>query len=301
MSQTNEETTVAGSQDRSPSSGNRRPYLIVMSGARFGFALEVTSGNVLIGRGEDAQLVLDEDGVSRHHAKVVLLSGNVCLAQDMGSTNGTFVNDERVEAHPLEHGDRIRLGESTWVRFSIEDKIEAQLRAHLFAQATSDPLTGIKNRTAFRDSLTRELAYTRRHGAALSLILFDADHFKNVNDTHGHSVGDFVLKTLAERVSRTIRTEDHFSRVGGEEFALILRGIDREGVVLAAERLRKCIGESPIVYKDIRIFLTISLGCAVFESRRHLRAEDFIQDADGQLYRAKQEGRNRVCLGELSR
>jgi two-component system, cell cycle response regulator len=295
----NEETTVAGNRDRSPSSRSRRAYLIVMSGERIGHALEVISSSVLLGRGDDAGLILDEDGVSRHHAKVVLLSGNVCLVQDLGSTNGTYVNDVRVEAHPLEHGDRIRLGDSAWLRFSIEDKIESDLRAHLFAQATSDPLTGIKNRNAFHDTLTKELAYSRRHNSSLSLIIFDTDHFKELNDTYGHPVGDAVLKAVAERVSKTIRTEDHFSRIGGEEFSLILRGIDRDGVILAAERIRKCIADAPIAHRELSVTLTISLGCATFESKRHQQREDLIQDADQQLYRAKASGRNRSCQCDM--
>lgn len=292
MSDDGEDTTVAGSQERSPGSGRRRPYLIVMSGRRFGYAMPVTKENVLIGRDEEADLFLDEDGVSRHHAKVVLLSGNVCLAQDLGSTNGLFVNDERVEAHPLEHGDSLRLGESAWLRFSVEDKIEAQLRAHLFEQATSDALTGLKNRKAFDDHLKSELAYSKRHSTALSLILFDADHFKRVNDELGHQVGDLVLKELAQRVGQAIRTEDHFSRIGGEEFALVLRGIDPEGALLAAERVRKCIAATPVLAADHEIELTISLGCVTYAPALHGTTSALVQEADEQLYRSKERGRN---------
>lgn len=299
MSDDGDDTTVAGSQERSPGSGRRRPYLIVMSGQRFGYAMPVTKKNVLIGRDEQADLFLDEDGVSRHHAKVVLLSGNVCMAQDLGSTNGLFVNDERVEAHPLEHGDSLRLGESAWLRFSIEDKIEAQLRAHLFEQATSDPLTGTKNRKAFDDHLKREIAYAKRHGTALSLILFDADHFKRINDERGHPVGDAVLKALTERVDKAIRTEDHFSRIGGEEFALVLRGIDHEGVMLAAERVRKCVAKTPIQVAADSIGLTISLGCVTYDPTVHGSVTAFVQEADEQLYCSKERGRNCASQKEL--
>jgi len=289
-----DDTTVAGSDERSPGSGRRRPYLIVMSGRRFGEAIQVTRDNILVGKGPDADLRLEEEGVSRDHAKIVLFPKNVCIVKDLGSTNGTYVNGDEIQAHPLEHGDQIRVGTSTLLRFSIEDAIESQLREHLFSQATSDPLTGIKNKKAFDDELIRNLAYSRRHGEELSIVLFDADHFKRVNDEHGHSVGDEVLKELTERVTKTIRVEDHFSRVGGEEFALVLRGIDTVGAGQAAERIRVAVSQTPFSVADKMLDVTISLGCATFDKARHARSEDLLQEADRELYRAKGTGRNCV-------
>lgn len=294
MNETKDDTTVAGSDERTPGSASRKPYLIVISGPRFGDAVPVTKENVLVGRDPVSQLSLEQEDISFHHAKVIVLPRDIYMVKDLGSTNGTFVNEEKIDNFPLEHGDVIRIGLSTRLRFSLEDTIESRLREHLVSQATSDPLTGLKNKQGFTDELQRAFAFSRRHGEALSLILFDADHFKLINDQYGHNIGDAVLRELGARIKSIIRSEDYLSRIGGEEFALILRGIDKFGAVQVAERVRRVIADQAISADEQLISLTISVGCATFNALAHDTPEALLLEADERLYAAKAAGRNQV-------
>jgi diguanylate cyclase (GGDEF)-like protein len=168
------------------------------------------------------------------------------------------------------------------------------LLRQLYESSTRDALTGAHNRVHFDERLRTELAYAVRHGTALSLALFDIDHFKRVNDTHGHLAGDQVLRHVARIAARQLRAEDMFARYGGEEFAVILRGIDLSGCVRVAERLRSTIEVLPTGFEKRVIPVTISVGCAMFDDAPERRGESLVARADSRLYAAKRTGRNRV-------
>lgn len=294
MGNDNEDTTVAGPPERASTPGEKKPFLVVLSGTGLGQSRRIDGLSCVMGRGASVDLLLDDEGISREHAKVVLLPHGLVLIKDLNSTNGTFVNGNRVEAHPLEDGDRIRLGSNTTIRFGLEDEFEVSVRLHLFAAATRDALTGAHNRRAFDEELVRSAAYSRRHNQSFSLIVFDLDHFKKVNDTHGHVAGDEVLQAVSRRIVETIRVEDFFSRIGGEEFAVILPGINLDAALLAAERIRRAVCGFPIVGKQATISVTVSLGVAQFDPEKHLKVQDLVGQADESMYLAKEGGRNRV-------
>ncbi len=163
----------------------------------------------------------------------------------------------------------------------------------LETQATTDALTGVYNRIKFNTSLTMEMARSRRYQSPLTLILFDIDHFKTVNDTYGHSAGDNVLKRLAKRVQANIRETDIFARWGGEEFVILAPGLSLMGAVQLAEKLRSNIEESDFV-KPRKI--TLSFGVAAFKEGDS--STILINRADAALYRAKESGRNQVQYSE---
>src|SRR5262249_17868378 len=145
-------------------------------------------------------------------------------------------------------------------------------------------------------TLERELNRALRYGRAMSLVMFDIDHFKQINDTHGHLAGDYVLRELANVVSQNIRREDIFARYGGEEFSLVLPEIEAEGAQQVCEKLRSKIEEKHFVFAQKRIKVTVSLG--IRTTRRNetdITGTEFIAQADAKLYQAKQSGRNRVC------
>src|SRR5690606_37182452 len=247
-----------------------------------------------IGRAQDADFRLDDEGISRHHAKVVVLPHGVVLLKDLGSTNGRFVNDEQVAAHPLREGDRVQHGANITLKFGLEDDIEANVRQQLFTAATRDPLTNAHNKRSFEEQMVHAMAFSRRHKQALSLITFDVDHFKRVNDQHGHLAGDDILRGVAALFQKEIRLEDSLARVGGEEFCVILPGIDLAHGVLAAERLRRTLEDTVLDTSAGPIQITVSLGVAEFDAMRHASLDTLLTEADGRLYEAKKSGRNRV-------
>lgn len=289
-----EETTVARGDDAILKPGERRPYLLVLSGSGIGRALKLEKRSYVLGRGQDVDFRLDDEGISRKHAKVVLLPQGVVMLKDLGSTNGTFVNDRRIDAHPLNEGDRVQLGASATLKFGFEADVEAQVREQLFTAATRDPLTGVHNKRSFEEQMVRAIAFSRRHKQPLSLIAFDVDHFKRVNDTFGHIAGDRVLQGVAARFSQELRVEDSLARVGGEEFCVILPGIELANGILAAERLRVAIEKTPFDTDEGAIPVSVSLGVAQFDPVAHPSLGDLVAEADAHLYEAKHAGRNQV-------
>lgn len=274
--------------------GDKQPYLVVLTGKSAGRSFRLEGNSCTVGRGAEADFLLDDDGISRLHARVLLGADGRIKVKDLKSTNGTFVNDRRVEVHNLEDGDNIRLGAETTIRYALEDETAANMRERLFASATHDPLTGVSNKRAFDDHAVRAVAYSRRHKAPLSLVIFDIDHFKSVNDKHGHLVGDEVLKQVASRVLSAIRVEDTLCRIGGEEFAVLLPGIDHENGLLAADRVRTVISRDPFPSASGDLDISISLGVATFDSAKHAGIEQLVVEADKFLYEAKTHGRNCV-------
>ncbi len=160
--------------------------------------------------------------------------------------------------------------------------------------ATVDELTQVANRRHFMTLLRSESARTARYDRPLSLLMIDADHFKAVNDTHGHAVGDRVLMMLARTVQEALRESDVLGRIGGEEFAVILPETGLDEAVRVAERIRKEVASRGVETEAGLISLTISLGAAQTHAG-DANVEDLIHRADLAMYRAKEQGRNRVC------
>jgi two-component system, cell cycle response regulator len=130
----------------------------------------------------------------------------------------------------------------------------------------------------------------------LSLVMFDIDHFKKVNDTHGHLAGDHALVTLAALIAQTIRKEDVFARYGGEEFAVICRGVDLGGAHLFGERIRSRVEAMKFAYNGIQLSMTLSVGVATVTELGMRQMLDLIGITDDALYQAKRQGRNRVIV-----
>ena len=254
------------------------------------FVLDVSP--MRIGRGNDNHIVLEGDSVSRKHTHIES-RGNVWWAVDDGSTNGTYVNDEQiVREMGLANGDRIKVGPTIFKYLSGQD-VEAQYHEEIYRMTIIDGLTQAHVKRYLLEALEKEIIRARRHARELAFIMFDIDHFKKINDFHGHLAGDFVLKELARIVQGRIRRDEVFARYGGEEFAIILPETNMEGAKALADGLREKVEASSFVFQNEQIKVTISIGVTIL-AEHDRTSTDIIKSADAKLYDAKRSGRNKV-------
>ncbi|HEY2369333.1 MAG TPA: GGDEF domain-containing protein [Polyangiaceae bacterium] len=290
------ERTLVGAADPSPG-GPKVAVLTIQAGAEAGriLPLERDKPNMLGREDSECTMTFDDARLSRVHARIVAVNGEWMLT-DQGSTNGTFVNDVRVVKHAqLADGDRVVLGGSVSLRFALVTDEERQALMRVYEAAVHDGLTGVLNRKALDQRLQGEIAFAVRHDAPLSVVMLDVDHFKVVNDTHGHPAGDAVLREVAARLTRALRTEDVLGRYGGEEFLIVARDITLDRGAQLAERLRVLIDASPVVVEGTAIAVSASFGVASLACCGATRdAPTLLGTADARLYDAKHAGRNRV-------
>jgi two-component system, cell cycle response regulator len=275
-------------------SESRDRYLLVrIEGESLGQVTMLTRDEVVLGRAQTADVCILDSGVSRHHARLVRRRKAYVL-QDMSSANGSYVGGQLTTEKELADGDIIQLGPTVQFRYSVTDAEQQAMLEHLYDASVTDALTGAHNREYFDSRLASELAYAKRHGAPLSLIMLDIDHFKPINDTYGHRVGDQVLVDLVRTSRAALRAEDVFCRYGGEEFAVILRTTDVEQAACVAERIRAIASEFRIEAAGAVFGVTVSLGCSSLKCCNAITAENLISVADRRLYLAKNSRRNRV-------
>jgi two-component system, cell cycle response regulator len=272
-----------------------RAYLVVLAGASVGEMYKIDHDKTVIGRGQKAEVRLLDDGISREHAQVVV-EGNKIYLQDLGSTNGTFCNGLKVDRRELADGDKILVGSTTILKFTYHDNLDEIFQKQMYESALRDGLTKAFNKKYFTDRLESELTFALRHQSPLVLVMFDIDHFKKVNDTHGHQAGDLVLSEISTLLTAALRAEDVFARYGGEEFAVICRGTDVAQAQVVGERMRKAVEKHRFVHEGTHIPITISIGIAALPDPTVKDATDLVSRADKALYQSKHGGRNRVTI-----
>lgn len=286
------EVTVTTERDSlmPPIPGTGKALLILMSGGRRGERALLGDEKFVIGRGSTADMQLESDAVSRQHAHIEKRDLYHVLVDD-GSTNGSYVNYRRIKEKVLEDGDQIQIGESM-LKYLSGDNIETAYHEEFRRLVRRDALTGALNQATYTEELQLALSKAERKKQPLSLVVFDLDHFKRVNDTHGHTAGDLVLSRVGRRVLEVISDPHLFARVGGEEFAIVYAGSGRAAVDFA-ERLRSEFEQMTIEYENSTLSVSASFGVAEYagEAAAELRAL-----ADKKLYQAKQLGRNRVAF-----
>ena len=271
----------------------RTAYLIMIKGRHVGKMYKLGFERVVLGRSGSAEIKIEDQGVSREHAYVQNQGGALILV-DNNSTNGVFVNGNRIRTHALVEGDRVQIGENSMLKFDFADEVEEKAQERLFQDANCDSLTGAFNKRYFNKQLEAEFAFHFRHRQPLSLMMFDIDHFKSVNDTFGHRAGDDVLSTLSAIVKKMLRTEDLFARYGGEEFVILLRDTDGDTAFLIAERIRRAIEKHDFMFEDKAIPVFVSVGVSTLSDQDVADPESLLQVADDFLYSAKGNGRNRT-------
>jgi len=248
---------------------------------------------LVLGRAKSADVSLPEvSSLSRRHASLTYRIESVLL-EDLQSTNGTFVNDVRIEEPtPLKSGDRFQIG-SVHFKFLQGRDVENAYHEAIHDMMVRDGLTQISNRRKFDEEAVREVARARRYGRPLSLLLVDVDRFKAINDTHGHLSGDFVLKEVVRLISDFIRKEQVFARVGGDEFAVLAPEARSDGTKILADRLRSRIAGHEFAYAGASFRVTCSIGIAELDADMRT-PQDLYQAADRALYAAKHSGRDAI-------
>jgi two-component system, cell cycle response regulator len=288
-------TVITDSFGHRVDDGVGQACLVVFYGQNIGKRFFLDRTELIIGRSERSDIQVDQESVSRQHAKLVTQQ-HTARVYDLDSTNGTYVNDKLVHDIELRDGDLIRIGQTIF-KYLSGTNIESKYHEEIYRLTTIDGLTQAYNKRFFTEALDRELNRALRYGRMLSLVMFDIDHFKPINDQHGHLAGDYVLRDLASIVHGNIRRQDVFARYGGEEFSLILPEIEPEGARLVCEKIRVLVETHTFVFDHEQIAVTISLGIrSVREGDTGIDSTRFLAEADAKLYEAKQTGRNRVCL-----
>ncbi|MFW6050837.1 MAG: GGDEF domain-containing protein [Myxococcota bacterium] len=271
----------------------REACLVVMYGEDLGRRVPLGTDPVVLGRSTQADVQIDQESVSRSHCRI-WLDGSRYRLEDLGSTNGTYVNDEQATGRmELRDGDQVKVGR-TILKFIVGGNIEAQYHEEIYRLMTVDGLTQVHNKRYFDEMLEREVSRATRYAKTFSLVLFDIDHFKEINDTHGHLAGDAILRQLGNVVRRRTRRDDVIARIGGEEFALLLPELDVEAAAGVADMLRQLIEQTRFEFEGTVIPVTCSLGVAQWQPS-HGEGADILKAADDKLYEAKRTGRNRVC------
>jgi two-component system cell cycle response regulator len=267
--------------------------LVQIAGPELGKKYVVEGPELTIGRDDNNDIVVDLDNVSRRHAKILNRRGRAFVS-DCNSTNGTYLNTHEVDGEvELASGDHVQVGSSIF-KFLSGDNIEKNYHETIYTLTIVDGLTQVNNKRYFLEFLEREMGRALRFKRPLSLMMFDLDHFKRINDIHGHLAGDYVLRELAALIKPRIRREECFARYGGEEFAVVMPEAGPENARTFAEKVRQMVEEKHFVFETETIPVTVSIGMA------ELTADcseplAFIKAADTNLYKAKKAGRNCVA------
>lgn len=263
---------------------------------RLGTRYRLTPGSALeVGRSSDVEVSLPEVlSISRRHARLHHLGQGVTL-EDLGSTNGTYINGRLlVGTSVLKSGERFQVA-GVHFKFLHERDVESAYYEAIYDLVTRDGLTDIYNKRKYEEEMNRELARAVRHHRPLSLILFDIDNFKQINDNYGHLCGDFVLKEVTQVVRARLRPEQLFARIGGDEFVILTPETHADGARTLAEKLRRSLEETTVEYSSTPVNVTCSWGVAELQPGMK-RAEDLYEAADRALYSSKGAGRNRVTI-----
>jgi diguanylate cyclase (GGDEF)-like protein len=272
--------------------------LIQYNGANLGKRIQLSEQRIVVGRTPESHLVINEASVSRQHAAISSSMAGFEI-EDLGSSNGTFINDVKVNGKTLlKDGDMIRLG-TILFRFFASDNAESIMADKIYRMATIDAGTDIFNKKYLLDALESEMKFARQYKRPLSIIYYDLDHFKKVNDTLGHNGGDVVLRETATICKSAIRKNDVVGRYGGEELVFILPDTDQLTAADLAERLRIAV-ESHVFKIDVdgrtvNHRQTMSLGVSQLTPDMQT-IESFLESADRKLYQSKQSGRNKVTV-----
>ncbi len=285
---------------RSPTSAYK-PTLVCLEGPHRGMRFALQGAEMIVGRGSQADIRLEDEMISRRHLAVRWVNWDrpteppQCFCEDLGSRNGTEINGVPLQGVvPLRERDRIFLG-TTVLGFFLRDAEEVELDRTLYELATKDALTGLDNRHHFMALFNHHLERVRRHGHPMALLMIDADLFKQVNDRYGHDVGDLALKHIARLIKLSCRSTDVCARWGGEEFAVLATDSTHEGAVILAERIRHLIQQTSLATPlDESLPLTVSIGGTLLKREDCL--EEAFRRADASLYRAKELGRNRTVF-----
>ncbi len=253
---------------------------------------ELQDKPLTIGRGNDADIKLNDDLISRNHCKVSILNDQL-IVEDLGSTNGTLIDGKTISCQVLKFDERLQVGPYV-MKIEHKDPHEVQFEKNLFTAATTDGLTGLLNRRCFNERSLQQLENCSSEQQQFSLVMLDIDHFKQINDCYGHPAGDKVIKSIAGMLNNNKRCNDLIGRYGGEEFIMMLPQTCSKEAAAFCERIRSNIENLSIRYEEHHIRVTVSIGIISLTSSTEKNMETLIEMSDHCLYQAKNQGRNRI-------
>jgi two-component system, cell cycle response regulator len=267
------------------------PALIMLEGDLPGQVFRLRPGRQVIGRRPECDIRVRERAVSGMHAEIIRVRDTVTI-NDLSSTNGTLLNGLRIRTPvPLAQGNLLKLGNCVF-RY-VDSLLEVEFTEAMHARGTTDQLTGAMNKSYLIARLGFAID-TASDARPVSIVAFDFDNFKQVNDQYGHAAGDHVLRASSALIAESfVREGDLFARMGGEEFAIVMPDTSLQRAVEAAEKLRAMFEDRRFEYDGQEIHLTSSFGVVTATSPIE-QPEFLLLRADELLYRSKREGRNRV-------
>jgi len=267
------------------------PVLVVVAGQASGQVFNVLPGRMIIGRAKTVEILIRDESISRRHAELEWQVGGLLQIRDLGSTNGVWVNDNKVEEQGLREGDMIRIGED--VTLVLEYRVEPEVDRHrlLTSDKLHDDVTGLFSREYLEAHLRSDLSLARRHTEDIGVLMVDVDQLGEINDTHGYAAGNGILQEVARLLQRRIRADDILARYGGDEFVVVLRRTDKEGVVTLANSLRTIFNQTPVVFHGVQMECTITIGVACFPAPiTDIHPETIIMKCQKAIERGKAKG-----------
>lgn len=283
-------------------SPTHRPILICLAGSQRGQRHKLDKRETFLGRSREVEFKVEDMRASRRHLCIYYENIEepeetpVCFVEDLESRNGTELNGKKITGRVrLTENDRIGIGDAIF-GFYLRDEMELRQQESLYRRATRDPLTGLFNRHQLNARLYQDIQDAHRYGTPLCFMVIDIDHFKSINDTWGHAIGDMVLRHVARVLEQDSRDKDFVARWGGEEFAIAMAGTPAADGLAQAELVRSQLQKFPLCAEGARVSITVSIGVSLL--RNDDNADTLFQRADKCLYEAKQGGRNRVVFGD---
>ena len=269
--------------------------LVIILGKPLGKRFALNSKTMVIGRGSECEIPILDGSLSRAHARVSKKDNGRFYVNDLDSTNGTYLNDQKLtpgKAVEVKNGDLLKTGNMIF-KFIARGKIDNVFHKDMLYLASRDDLTGTLNRLSLMSCLEEGVHKARMSKKPLSTIVLDLDHFKSINDTFGHAAGDFVLKETVKVAQSVIRGDDFIGRLGGDEFMVILWDTSLTNACIVAERIRSKTEKHSFTYERKRIPVTVSLGVSSLDDSIQSVGALF-KRADVAQYNAKKNGGNQV-------
>ena len=293
------ESTVSMRRPVLFSSQQKIACLVVIQGTEIGRDYRLRKRSLILGRDSEAEIMIPDDAASRRHARIDFQRGDErdrYRLTDLDSTNSTFVNGRTITSMELNDGDKVQVG-GTVLRFSLLDEIDARFHREVRDRLRFDAVTGLLTKESLILAMEQELKRAIAYHLPLSALMMDLDHFKQVNDTHGHLIGTKVLTEVGRRLRVNFRAGDVTGRYGGEEFVSYLSETSAESAVVAAERVRTKMETNPFEFDGAKLQVTISIGIAGFPEHGS-DVTTLLGRADTALYRCKAKGRNLILVAD---
>jgi diguanylate cyclase (GGDEF)-like protein len=282
--------------DVRPPGDRRLPTIVLYDGDEIDALHNLTKDQTVVGRAAGADIVVPGTRVSRRHAVIRRAAPGIDDFEliDLGSTNGTFVDGQRVERVALTAGRQVAVGDRT-LKFEVADDTNVAFGSRIVQMIHRDELTGLLTKRSLLRAFEIELVRTERFQHPVSVLMMDLDHFKSINDAHGHQAGSHCLAEVGALIRETTRVTDVSGRYGGEEFASFLPETDTAAALMVAERIREALAAQSFEYGATTCQVRMSIGIATYPADG-ANVEALVRSADTALYRAKALGRNRCVV-----